>query len=105
MQQVLAAEIVASREVELDETARIAPARRRARLDAETRFPCTLQEDPTPGMRDVGRHQISGGRQARNSLSINVERLGREIPGDSDRRALVAVRRAVLEIIVEGLVN
>ena len=56
-------------------------------------------------MRDVDRRQIPRGRQARNRLRVNVERLGRQIAGDPDGCALGAVRRTILEIIIESFVD
>ena len=76
--QGLAAEIVAPPEVELDEGSRLAPGRRRPRLDVEARFLRALQENAVAArMIDLHRDQISRGRKAWDGLAVNVERLRR----------------------------
>src|SRR5205814_4567692 len=104
--QGIAAEIIASPEVEFDEGSRLAPGRRRPRLDIEARLLRALQENPVAArMIDLHRDHISRTRKPGNCLSVNVERLRRQIAVDPDSRARVAVGRTVLEVPIDGFVD
>src|SRR5690349_12965405 len=56
-------------------------------------------------MIELHRDHISRGRKPGNGLSMNVERLRRQIAVDPDSRARVAVRRTVLEVPIDRFVD